>query len=801
VRICPRGDRPTNIYRVVDAWADGEFEGGARPTSDEASDRQRADPSIGTGIRGALRGKRVLVTGVTGFLGQAVLERLLFDVPDVRPVVLIRSRGGQTPRSRLEELFARPCFARLREREGAEGIQRFLDERIEIVEGDVEGELPVLPGDLDVVFHCAASVLFDPPIDEAFRTNVLGAKALYEKVAAAGGRPHLVHVSTAYVAGVAKGIVPETPLEHDIDWREETEAAMGARTLVEAQSRKPELLDRFVARSRREHGRAGPKVVAEHAEERRREWVRKRLVHYGRARAQTLGWPDVYTLTKALGERAVEELAARHSLPLSIVRPSIVESALRVPHPGWIEGFKMAEPIILAYGRGAIPEFPGIPEGILDLIPVDLVVNAMLAVASRERETSAPEYFHVCSGSRNPLSFLWNYELVRDYFQRHPLPERGRGFYDVPVWRFPGRRRVEQKLRAGERLLDAADSVVSRLPRSRRIRAAVRNIDRFRGRLEFVRRYSDLYGAYVEAEVIYTDERTLELFRSLSPEDRREFVFDCAAIDWPHYLQEVHCPAVTLALRFPGPARAEPEVRIRPRENGVVLAVFDMEGTILASNVVESYLWLRLADLPRDGWAGEVASLAGSLPAYLSAERRDRGEFLRSFYRRYEGASVDGVRELVREQVAEMLLQRISPAAIRRIRQHRAAGHRTVLITGALEAFVEPLRPLFDEIVAAQLVSRDGRYTGFLSSPPLVGEARAAWLKRYAGREGADLSLSYAYADSHTDLPLLRTVGNPVAVNPDVSLVRVARRRRWPVEEWEHSRGTPRVLVPEAVPS
>src|SRR5204862_1323102 len=129
---------------------------------------------------------------------------------------------------------------------------------------------------------------------------------------------------------------------------------------------------------------------------------------------------------------------------LSIVRPSIVESALSVPFPGWIEGFKMAEPIILAYGRGAIPEFPGIPEGILDLIPVDLVVSAMLAVASRSPE-DAREYFHVCSGSRNPLSFLWNYELVREYFDQHPLPERGRGFYDVPVWRFPGRRRVGQK--------------------------------------------------------------------------------------------------------------------------------------------------------------------------------------------------------------------------------------------------------------------------------------------------------------------------------------------------------------------
>ena len=62
-----------------------------------------------------------------------------------------------------------------------------------------------------------------------------------------------------------------------------------------------------------------------------------------------------------------------------------------------------------------------------------------------------------------------------------------------------------------------------------------------------------------------------------------------------------------------------------------------------------------------------------------------------------------------------------------------------------------------------------------------------------------DLGHSYAYADSHTDLPLLRAVGNPVAVNPDVALFRVARKNRWPIEEWEHSRGTPRVLLPEPV--
>ncbi|CAN5305004.1 HAD-IB family hydrolase [soil metagenome] len=747
-------------------------------------------------IRAGLAGKRVLLTGVTGFLGTAVLERLLSDLPDTKVIVVVRGRYGSSPAARLQEVLGRPLFGAFREREGDDGVRRAIAERITVVEGDMAATLPSLPADIDVVFHCAAAVSFDPPIDQAFQTNVVGTTRLYEAVAATGSSPHLVHVSTAYVAGLTKGVVPEQTLPHRIDWRAETDAALSARKTVEDASRKPEMLDGFVAKARAEHRRAGPMEVAQAAEQRRQDWVGKRLVHYGRARAQTLGWPDVYTFTKALGERATEEVAAAHALPLSIVRPSIIESALFHPYPGWIEGFKMAEPIILAYGRGAIPEFPGIPEGVMDLIPADLVVNAMLAVAAAGPR-DGPAYYHVSSGSRNPLSYRELYGNVREYFRAHPLTERGRGEVRVPDWRFPGRRRVEARLRSGERLLDAADRVVTRLPRSGPVRSMARRLDRERGRLEFVRRYADLYGEYTEIEVLYTDDRTLELSRSLPEVDRRDFPFDAEVIDWRRYLQEVHCPAITTAMRSIAPRRPDPTVKVTPRDGA--LAVFDMEGTLLDSNVVESYLWLRMAELSQEEWPLSIASLTARMPGYLRAERRDRGEFLRTFYRRYRGASAEGVRRLVDEHVGELLLRRLSAPAVRRIRQHKAAGHRTMLVTGALECFARPLAPLFDEVVATRLQEDDGRYTGDLVGPPLVGEARAAWLRAYAARSGTDLKRSYAYADSHSDLPLLRVVGNPVAVNPDVALFRAARKRRWPVEDWRPARGTPRVLMPERV--
>jgi nucleoside-diphosphate-sugar epimerase len=102
-----------------------------------------------------------------------------------------------------------------------------------VVDGDFSQDLPELPGDLDVVIHCAATVSFDPPIDEGFQTNLFGAVRLYEAVLAANAAPHLLHVSTAYVAGVRKGVIPEATLDHRVDWQAESDLAIGARADVE----------------------------------------------------------------------------------------------------------------------------------------------------------------------------------------------------------------------------------------------------------------------------------------------------------------------------------------------------------------------------------------------------------------------------------------------------------------------------------------------------------------------------------------------------------------------------------------
>lgn len=769
-------------------------------TSDGDTDvdgQQAGSNGPGSDRPGSGFGGHLLLTGATGFLGQAALERLLADHPETRISLLIRRRGSTPATDRLASLLRKPVFQTLRQRLGDDELAAAA-ERITVIEGDLGDGVPRLPDDLTTVIHCASTVSFDPPIDEAFQINLQGVINLYEAVATLPRKPHVVHISTAYVAGARKGVVPEASLDHDADWRTELAAALAARTDVEHDSRRPEALRKALATARAEHGKAGPQSAAKAAEEARRDWVTKRLVDYGRLRAQSLGWPDVYTFTKALGERAAEEYARNHNLAVSIVRPAIVESALRHPYPGWIDGFKMADPLILAYGRGVLPEFPGLPDGVVDIIPVDLVTNATLAVAANAPEPGEPVYFHIGSGARNPLTFRDLYENVRDYFRQHPMPDGGRGQIQVPTWRFPGGRQVERMLRTGERAVGFAEKALLRMPGSPRTRDWMTRLHKESQRIEFLRRYADLYGVYTETEVIYTDNRLLALHRAL-PAGSDGCGFDAASISWSHYLQEVHCPSITAVMRQMSGRRPAKAARPKLPEDTGLAAIFDLEGTVLASNVIEGYLWARLIDMPRAGWASELAALAASVPKYLRAEHRDRGEFLRTFMRRYAGASEAKLRQLIRERVGDALLRRSLPEAIRRIRAHRAAGHRTILITGTADVLIEPLGPLFDEVVASRLHARDGVLTGFLDAPPLVGEARAAWVRRYAEHSGVDLSRSYAYGDSYSDRPLLEAVGHPVAVNPDAKLYRHAKRRRWGIEEWgTHTQGAVTALLETA---
>ncbi|MEJ6543344.1 HAD-IB family hydrolase [Brachybacterium paraconglomeratum] len=758
-------------------------------------------PAAAPSTPGGTGGRRILLTGVTGFLGQAVLRSLLETTEDVHVTAVVRPKGSVTGRRRLEQLLRKPVFAswgEQLEKDGALGgaadgkarLKEIFDARVGVLEGDLT-DMPAITEPVDTVIHSASSVSFDPPIDDAFRTNVGGARNLYEALLASGQDPHVIHVSTAYVGGISKGLRQEGSLRSDVDWRAEFDAALAARERVEAESRKPETLRSQIRTAKLQVGRMGPKSVANVSEEARRDWVQERLVDFGRTRAQSVGWTDIYTFTKAMAEQVAEELWAGSGHRVSFVRPSIIESAMKKPYPGWIDGYKVADPLIMAYGRGMLPEFPGLADSILDVIPVDHVVNVIVALATQDVSRRGDDaYYQVVSGASNPLPFHEMVTAVREYFTKHPLEdEKGRPI-EVPEWSFPAVEMVEQRFRAKELTAKIGSTAVAYLPATKRTREWTSNLHKATSGLTMLRKYIELYRHYTKTEMVFDDANTRALRAELPEEFLATHDFDVTGIVWKDYFQQQHLPAVTdLTKAYSRAKSAQKRRASRPtpelKQSTDSLAVFDLDGTVLATNIVQQYFAVVRATRPRRTWPAEIGGLLAAVPGYLRADQRDRSELIRLVNRRYKGYRAEELRTLMKGEAGRRIRASIRPEALETIERHRAAGHRTVLVSGALDVLVEPLADLFDEVVATHMdEDSSGVMTGYLATPPLVDEARANWLRKYADLHGADLSTSYGYGDSHADAAWLALVGTPAAVAPDLGLYAVAKKKRWQILEW-----------------
>ncbi|MGH1491245.1 MAG: HAD-IB family hydrolase [Acidimicrobiales bacterium] len=765
-------------------------------------------------IADQLAGKRIAITGSTGFLGTALVERLLRGVPDCRMVLLVRPGKRSSPKERARrEIFRNDAFDRLLEDRGKEAFWAEVDDRVDVVAGDVGQDGLGLDehgraafADCDIIIHCAAAVSFDAPIDGAVEVNLLGPPRIAETLNDLGVTPHFIAVSTCYVAGNRRGsaseqLLSDSPFHIDVDWRSEVKAARRSRADFDAESRAAERLQRFRKQARHELGAAGTPLLSAKTEQLRQRWVHEQLVEAGRARAVSLGWPDVYPYTKALGERALDE--TKGQIPVSIVRPAIIESAWAEPKPGWIKGFRMAEPIILSYARGLLKAFPGVPEGVIDVIPIDLVVAAIINVAARgHNEDGSVDVTQVASGTRNPLRYRQLVDLVSNWFTENPLYDRKGQPIAVPEWSFPGRGAVERQLERAQKNLERADKALKVLPLRGRQAMINADVEDKREQVERAVGYVKIYGAYAECEALYSVDNLVALHDSLSESDQIDFCCDPAVVDWTHYVRSIHLPSVVDHARVKTTGtRSDPDARTGRLRTRVLaperhLAAFDLENTIIASNVVFSYAWLATRNLtPRDRMRFTMKTLTEA-PSLLALDQRDRTDFLRHFYRRYEGASVAEMDRLGGELLADHILTKAFPAALRRVREHRRLGHRTVLITGALNIVVEPLGPLFDDVICAEMSQRDGRYTGELLSVPPTGEVRAQALRDYADANGFDLAESVAYADSSSDLPLLDAVGFPVAVNPETRLASMAIKRGWLIEYWSKAGGGTDKLLP-----
>ncbi|HXQ44484.1 MAG TPA: HAD-IB family hydrolase [Acidimicrobiales bacterium] len=146
-------------------------------------------------------------------------------------------------------------------------------------------------------------------------------------------------------------------------------------------------------------------------------------------------------------------------------------------------------------------------------------------------------------------------------------------------------------------------------------------------------------------------------------------------------------------------------------------------------------------------------------------------------------------------RAAADLAELVQPYAPSVLAGHRASGRLLVLSTTSPIDLVAPFAELlgFDDVVGTRYARRDGRYTGGIDGDFVWATGKLSAVRRWASTAGVDLARSHAYSDSVFDVPLLRAVGHPHAVNPDRRLRAVATAAHWPIEHWDRPPGVPKM--------
>lgn len=212
-------------------------------------------------------------------------------------------------------------------------------------------------------------------------------------------------------------------------------------------------------------------------------------------------------------------------------------------------------------------------------------------------------------------------------------------------------------------------------------------------------------------------------------------------------------------------------------------AFFDLDKTIVAKSSVVAFGGpfyreglVSLRTVVRGAYAQIVYMFVGADEAKMERMRE-------SMLRLTKGWDQARIAEIVRETLDEVVSPIIYAEAVELIEEHQRAGHEVVIVSSSPAEVVEPLAAYLGvgtSIATRAAIADDGRYTGELEFYA-YGPFKVDAMREIAERDGIDLSASYAYSDSITDLPMLEAVGHPVVVNPDRELGRIAEERGWEV--------------------
>lgn len=286
-------------------------------------------------IRGWLNDKNVLVTGGTGYLGKGLIQKLLRTTEVRRIYLIIRSKKEMSSAARWQQVSQNLVFTRLL----TEKPDAF--SKIVVLDGDIaerglglcDNDKEELCNNVAVVFHAAACVRFDDPLSSAVLLNVRGTKELLDLARSMKKLECFQYVSTAYsTPKLNDDKIEEVLYPQQYDWR----------TLINIAERDGNLLNILQ-----------DKILTVH--------------------------PNTYTFTKAVAENMLQQ--TKDNLPVVIFRPSVVTGALQEPEPGWIDNLNGPAGILCGIGAGVLRVMKCKIETSLDIVPIDIAVNAMIVTA------------------------------------------------------------------------------------------------------------------------------------------------------------------------------------------------------------------------------------------------------------------------------------------------------------------------------------------------------------------------------------------------------------------------------------
>uniref|UniRef100_A0A1B6GGU4 Fatty acyl-CoA reductase n=1 Tax=Cuerna arida TaxID=1464854 RepID=A0A1B6GGU4_9HEMI len=433
-----------------------------------------------------LANQKVLVTGVTGFVGLALVEKLLRTVPDISTIyVLIRAKRGKSMEDRLNEIKENAIFETLINKEKASALSKLV-----ALEGNIdadqiglsEQDLQTVISNVNYVFHCAATLDFEASLKTTVEINLLGTRRIVELCKKIQNLKVLVHVSSAYTNAnrqSAEEILYPPP--EDVNKVVELVRTLSSTHLEEVT----------------------PSLLKNH--------------------------PNTYTFTKALAEHEVAN--SFESFPSCIIRPSMIVGAWKEPVPGWTNSKNGPQGFIMGAAMGVVRRLPVGKHLVYDYIPVDVVVNTMILAAvftaSQKNQLTETPIFQCTSSTYKPFRWANVEHLVSDLLHKYPLMQA--------VW-YPHLKllpsithfRVSAFIfhMIPAYIFDTISRVSGVRPKLVRLHTAVnQSLDRLE--------------PFIFQEWMFDNSKSLRLHQSLAPADKEVYGLDVASLQWEPFFEDM----------------------------------------------------------------------------------------------------------------------------------------------------------------------------------------------------------------------------------------------------------------------